>query len=354
MSVRVHTVTGDIGSEELGFTLPHEHLIKSVKPSDAIEDPDHPELLRASVEPRLAWILRERPYACLDNMNLENADDAADELEEYRRLGGSTLIEVTSAGLGRDRHLLAVLSRRTGVRIIAGGGWYLEKYHPDATAEETIDSLAGRILADFSRSDEPASGVIGEVGISPFFTQREEKSLRAACRAQQRLHIPMYLHLPGFIRRGGRVLDIVLLEEGVDPGAVVMCHMDPSGDDPDYQLGLAERGVWLEFDMIGMAESYPYPGEGRSPDVERTVAAVHALADAGHGRRLLFSHDMFLKTMLRRNGGNGLAYVPAVFLDRLRQDGLDDATVLAVNTTNVQELFETAACGPQVEKGADE
>ena len=341
--VPVRTVTGEIGSDALGFTLTHEHLINSIAAGGLAPDPVHPELFNAKVTPEISWLLRERPYACVDNAVLDDMADAAAELMAYHRLGGATVIEVTPQGQGRDRAKLAQLAQQTGVNIIAGGGWYLERYHPEATAHDTSDALAERILADYAPSGEPGSGVIGEIGVSPMFTDREEKSLRAACRAQRQLRIPLFIHLPGFVRHGGRVLDVVLDEERVAPGAVVLCHMDPSGSDPGYQRSLGDRGVWLEFDMIGMPYRYPYPGEGQSPAVEQTIKALRRLIKAGHGGRLLFSHDLFLKDMLRRNGGNGLTYIPGAFLDRLRDEGFDAAVVAAVNTTNVRELFEFAA-----------
>jgi phosphotriesterase-related protein len=340
--VTVHTVTGETTSDRLGFTLTHEHLINSIAAGGLTPDPERPELFDAKVTPELAWALREFPYACRDNAQLDDVMDARAELTEYRRLGGHTLIEVTPPGQGRDRVALAALSRETGVTIIAGGGWYLERYHPEATADHDADALAELIVADYAAEDEPTSGVIGEVGVSPSFTEREQRSLRAACRAWHTLRRPLFIHLPGFVRYGHRVLDIVLGEEGVDPGAVVLCHMDPSGSDPNYQRAIAERGVWLEFDMIAMPFNYPYPGEGQSPSVDQTIAALRALVDAGHGGRLLFSHDLFLKGMLRRNGGNGLAYIPGAFLARLRAEGFEPATVAAVNTSNVRELFELA------------
>lgn len=344
--VRVHTVTGDVGSDELGFTLPHEHLLNSIEAGGLVADPAFPELFDEKVTPDLAWLLRDHPYACRDNCVLDDKDDAATELGHYASLGGRTLIEVTSEGQGRDRSGLAELSRTSGVQIIAGGGWYLEPFHPERTATDPVDALTEYLLADhreISGRSEPRSGVIGEIGVSPAFTSREETSLRAACRVQRETGLPMYIHLPGFVRHGGRVLDIVLNEERVNPGAVVLCHMDPSGQDPDYQASLAARGVFVEFDMIGMPYRFTLPGEGDSPSVAQTAAAIGRLESAGFGDRLLFSHDLFLKGMFRRNGGNGLAFIPAVFLQRLIDDGLDETTVRGVNTRNVRALFELAA-----------
>ena len=89
------------------------------------------------------------------------------------------------------------------------------------------------------------------MGVSPTFSVQEQKVLRAACVVQKERRLPMFIHLPGFVRYANRVLDIVLTEQAVPPEAVVLCHMDPSGNDPSYQLSVAERGVWVEFDMIG-------------------------------------------------------------------------------------------------------
>ena len=345
--VDVHSVLGAVRSDQLGFTLPHEHLINSVEEGGLSPDPRFPELFDAPVSADIAWLLRDRPLACRDNCVLDSDDDAIEELTAFAAVGGATVIELTSDGQGRDPVRLAAISKRSGVTVITGGGWYLERFHPSATATDPIDALAAHLLeqyhADPAVSGVPRSGVIGEIGVSPAFTEREERSLRAACRLQRESGLPMFVHLPGFVRHGGRVLDVVLVEEGVDPTAVVLCHMDPSGSDPSYQRSLAERGVWLEFDMIGMPYRFSLPGEGQAPSPVETAAAISALVAAGFGGRLLLSHDLFLKSMLRRHGGNGLTYLPVVFLDRLLDLGLDPPVVAGFSTSNVRALFEGAA-----------
>ncbi|WOP18651.1 phosphotriesterase-related protein [Raineyella sp. LH-20] len=346
MTVMVRTVAGEISSDALGFTLPHEHLLNSIEAGGIEPDPRHPELFDRPVTADIAWILRDRPFASRDNCVLDDPEDALAELTAYASLGGVTVIEVTSEGQGRDRRGLSALSAASGVQIIAGGGWYLERFHPSMTSSDSIDALTEYLLADYSQGPdrtEPSSGVIGEIGISPAFTDREERSLRAACRLQRETGLPLYVHLPGFVRHGTRVLDIVLNEEAVRAEAVVLCHMDPSGQDPDYQRSLADRGVVVEFDMVGMPYRFTLPGEGDSPSVAQTVEAIRALVRAGHGDRILVSHDLFLKGMLRKNGGNGLSYVPGAFLERLMDDGFDETVVRNFNTANVRALFEHAA-----------
>lgn len=341
----VQTVTETIGSDQLGLTLPHEHLLNSIAAGGLTPHPEFPELFDTKVTPELAWILSELPYACQDNCALDDHDDALAELRAYAAHGGRSVIEVTPEGQGQDLAGLQRLARESGLNIIAGGGWYLDRYHPEWARSASVEDIADHFLATTfaTDGDGPRSGVIGEIGMSPNFSAQEQKVLRAACLVQRERHLPMFIHLPGFVRYANRVLDIVLDEQGVPPEAVVLCHMDPSGQDRSYQLSVAERGVWVEFDMIGMPYRFTLPGEGRSPSVGDTIGAIRRLAEAGFGSSLLFSHDMFLKSMLRKNGGNGLLYIPRIFRTLLVEENIEGFDPYAVNTEHVRRLFELAA-----------
>ncbi len=55
---------------------------------------------------------------------------------------------------------------------------------------------------------------------------------------------------PGWERNGLRVLDTVE-EEGGDLERTVLCHMNPSGEDLEYQAAAAERGGSPAFVMMG-------------------------------------------------------------------------------------------------------
>jgi phosphotriesterase-related protein len=265
----------------------------------------------------------------------------AADLASFAAVGGRTVVDLTPPGIGRDPERLRRLSEATGVQVVMGSGWYLEATHPPGLATTPVDRLAAELVAEFDPARELRPGVIGEIGVSPTFTAAERAALRAACRAQREVGVPLFVHLPGWQRRAHEVLRVVLDEEGVAPDAVVLCHMDPSGADRDYQRAVADRGVYLEFDMIGMP--FHFPGEGQSPPPADTAAAVVALVEAGHGGQLLLSHDLFLKAMLTRFGGNGLAYVPLVFADRLRRCGLADEVATALMTDNPRALFDNAA-----------
>jgi phosphotriesterase-related protein len=346
--VMVQTVTGPVPVAELGMTLPHEHIF-----NDLIEAfypgirPFSRDLAHATVTPATAWLLREDPYSSADNCGFDERDmeTIVAELAPFTNAGGRTIINSTT-GVGRRPASLVETAHRTGLQIVMSGGWCLSHGDVHTLTAADVSRMTAELVGEIRDGVELPSGErvrvgsIGEIGVGPSFTAAERATLVASCLAQVQTGVPLFIHLPGWQRRGHEVLDIVA-EYGVDPSAVVLCHMDPSGKDTIYQREIADRGVWLEFDMIAM--DLNFPGEGQSPSVQDTVDAVSGLLSDGHGDRILLSHDMFLKTMWARNGGSGFAYVPVAFLPRLIDAGVDAATAHGLMTINPAALFSAAA-----------
>src|SRR5699024_7449786 len=188
------------------------------------------------------------------------------------------------------------------------------------------------------------AGMIGEVGVSPEFTDGERTSLRAAALAQHESSgTAMNIHMPGWQRRGEEVLDIAVGEMGADPTCLSLAHSDPSGEDVDYQRRLLDRGVWLEFDMIGL--DITFPGEGASPAIAETADAVARLIDLGYADQILLSHDLFLKQMWRSMGGNGFILVPTAFLELLVARGVERSVARQLITGNPQRYLAGGAAG---------
>ena len=346
MGVLVRTVLGEVPVEELGVTLTHEHLFNDL--GEALHEATLPELRERAGRPVTAadaWLLREDPYTNRDNCRLDDESVTAAELGLFAAAGGRTVVDNTT-GAGRRPEGLVRTAERTGLNIVMASGWCLAHGHDDTFARLDPERLADQLVSEHAdgvptrggRRVRP--GVIGEIGVGPSFTASERTTLVAAALAQPRAGVPLLIHLPGWQRRAHEVLDIVL-GLGLDPRAVVLCHMDPSGGDPGYQREVAARGVWLEFDMIGMP--FNFPGEGQSPAVHETAAAVAGLVADGLAGQLLLSHDVFLKGMWTRNGGNGYAFVPTAFLPRLRALGVADDVAAGLLTANPAALFTAAA-----------
>lgn len=345
--VQVNTVRGPVSSRDLGMTLTHEHLVvdwtaRMVAPEKAAER----ELYEADVNASMNWLLTENPGCCLDNALLDDIDGVIKELENFANSGGRTIVECSNGDIGRNPVALREISEMSGLNIIMGSGWYVHPFHDSARATATADDLCEELLAEFAEGVGGTGvkpGIIGEIGVSPLFTEAEKTCLRAACRAQRQIGVPLYVHLPGWQRRALEVLNIAIEQEGVAPEAIVLCHMDPSGEDVGYQRAVAERGAWLEFDMIGMLNYYA--GEGQSPAPEQTAVAIAGLIRDGHGGRILLSHDLAVKSMWTRNGGNGVGYVSRLFMPRLERHGVPASVVADLLTVNPRRLFEGSGSG---------
>lgn len=338
---QVMTVRGPIDANQLGFTLTHEHILNDVsswahRTSSRGWDPD--DLAARPVTRDILWDLKHDPFANLDNCRLDDLALAVAEVRRYAELGGQSIIETTGLGIGRNLAGLAEVSERTGVHIIAGTGYYLESAHPADIAGLSEHELADRILRDLADGEGGVRpGIIGEIGIGAEVTPAEQVSLRAACRVQRESGLPLQIHLPAWFRVAHVVLDIVD-EYDVDPAKVVLCHMGPSGADLSYQQSVLERGVYLQYDMIGMEVFYADQGV-QCPSDEQNATWIVRLRDLGYLDKVLISQDIFLKSLLREYGGPGYAHIPQYFIPRLLDTGLTDADIATLTVTNPRNLF---------------
>lgn len=337
----VETVTGPITPDQLGLTLTHEHIFNDVR---SWHQPTHqrgwdPEdFAQRPVTTDILWDLKQDPFGNLDNCALQDDELAAAEVVHFAKFGGRTIMEATGTSIGRDLARLAAISRRTGVQIVAGAGFYLESSQDEETRASGVEMLASRILTDLTEGvDGIRPGMIGEIGVSADFTPAERRSLEAACIAQVATGLPMQVHLPGWFRRGHEVLDLAEAA-GVELGKVVLCHMNPSIADGSYQRSLADRGAFIQFDMIGMEVFYA-DQDVQCPSDEETATAIIALIADGYRNHILMSHDIFLKSLLRAYGGPGYAHIPQYFVPRLERLGATTADISHLLIDNPRALF---------------
>ena len=335
------TVLGPVPAAALGVTLMHEHVLNDCRCWwHRPKDPARGRFACEPVNPGILGELRMDPFVNLDNLSLDDERLAAAELALAANEGCRTVVDPTCRGIGRNPEALARISRATGLNIIMGGGYYLEASHPPALTRMSSDDIAAEILRDATEGVNGTGvriGLIGEIGVSADFTPAEEKSLRGAARAAAATDLPLMVHLPGWVRHGGRVLDIAT-EEGADLNRTVLCHMNPSHDDPAYQEALAARGAFIEYDMIGM--DFWYADQGvQCPSEEQNARAIAGLVARGFASQILLSQDVFLKMMLTRHGGFGYAYLQRHFLPRLMRHGVPDSAIQTMMVANPCRLF---------------
>ena len=301
----VVTVRGPLPADQLGITLPHEHVFI--------------DLLR---EYRSNGLLSDEALADL-------------ELTAFRDAGGRTIVDCTSEGLGRDPLALRRVSEATGVQIVMGSGFYRRAYFDEALLDRmSVDALADRIVRDLTVGVGDTgirAGIIGEIGCDRYLSALEERVFRAAARAHRATGVTITTHAARW-PVGHAQLDL-LEEEGVDPGRVIVGHCDMVPD-PGYHLSLARRGAFVQFDTIQGTNDW---------ETQRRIDWIRVLMDAGHERQLLLSHDVCLTTDLAINGGPGYAYLLTGFRPRLVEAGIPALLVDALVTDNPRRALTGSA-----------
>jgi phosphotriesterase-related protein len=295
-------VVGEITPAELGFTLPHEHVFHDLY-----------------------------DITLNSHMILSDARVARDELGIYLQKGGRTIVDQTVHGLNGDPELLREVAADVGVNIVAGTGFYWERFHPtwlaDMSETEIIRLLVRDLTEGFAGTDVVA-GIIGEIGthhraISP----TEARVIRACAAAQRETHVPIATH--ALFTRIGMEQARAFADAGADLDKLVIGHVDTTPD-VDYHEELVRFGVWIAYDAIGQLD--------KQSDEQRADAIVE-LIGRGHRDRILLSTDVGKRGALRAYGGQGYDHVITGFLPLLRERGLSQDDIDAMTIDNPRQLF---------------
>jgi phosphotriesterase-related protein len=298
MAATVMTVRGEVPADELGFTLPHEHVLI--------------DLVQVFPANLLAF-----------DFVLSDVELAIDELRRFVDAaapwggGRPALADLTvDPRMGRDPAGLKRVSEALDLHIVMGCGRYREPWFEPELGRVPTSELADRFVDEIERGVGDTGirpGIIGELGADrDFLSPAEERVLRAGARASLRTGLAVTLHAR-FGQVGLRQLD-VLEEERLPLDRVIVGHSD-TDPDLDYHEALARRGAWVEFDTV----------RARAPFViERRVRYVLEARRRGFLDRILLSHDVCAQSHYVTFGGSGYEYLPARFGERLREAGLSD------------------------------
>jgi len=337
-------VLGDIPIDQLGITLTHEHLLLDtlvwVTPS---ENEELRSLVNAPIRMENLGELRLAPFISKDNMVFDDPDLMLDELAHFKKAGGKTIVDCTTIGIGRNISFLKKAAEVTGLNIIAGTGFYIDKSHPDYVKIKTVDELASLMVDEIERGVEGTGircGSIGEIGTGSPVTPNEEKVLRASAHAQVKTHAPINVHMYFSAREGHRVLDI-LEEEGADLTKVVLSHVGSTVINPEFHATLARRGCYVEYDSFG-AEGYIFAdtkGTFEPNDLQR-VRGIQELARMGFLSQVVVAHDVSWKIQLRKYGGYGSDHILTHVVPMFRKAGLTDDQINTILVENPKKILE--------------
>ncbi|WP_200807851.1 phosphotriesterase [Demequina sp. NBRC 110056] len=314
----VQTVLGPVDPATLGRVMVHEHPLSLAPGPWTTGGGDVDEHAIALAASALAPLL-------------DHGIDVVVDLSPYGVVG--------RADHGENIELLAEVSRRSGVHIVAGTSVYLEAFSPAWTVDAGLDAMAERMSADLTRGiagTAVRAGVLGEqaTGLGAI-TPHEDKCLRAAARAHLRTGAAIMTHTT----HGTMALEqvAILRDEGADLSRVVIGHMDIQPD-IDVLAAVLEMGACLALDTIGKQHwdfflaPQPTPetdGEyGKRGYFRSDLSRARILAELwrrGYGDQILLAQDLTgaeVSLNPTTHGQWGYAYLPAVFLPLAMEHGL--------------------------------
>lgn len=344
LSGKIQTVLGVIEPEELGITLPHEHLVCDgtawfVEPEEATEK----YWSQQPVSMESLWWIRYNWFKNKDDLVTTDEAEAIDELRHFVRAGGNSVVEMSNHGLARDPRALARISRATGLNIVMGSGYYLACSLPDRFNDLTREDIRDEIVRDIREGVPGTGGIkagfIGEIGTSWPIDDREIISLRAAVDAQKITGANLNVH-PGQGEEAAFKCLAILEEEGADLTRTTMDHIDRAVRDPQNRLKLAEKGLMLEYDLFGR-EGY-YPQEQRLIDLPTDHVRINEIMDlieAGFIDQVLISSDIWNKHQRRTYGGWGYDHILRNVVPAMLAKGLSEEQVETIMVANPKRTF---------------
>ena len=310
----INSVLGPMDTANLGFTLPHEHLIDSSAGVNAT----YGELV-------------DRPWAL---------ETAVKDLTRAHIEGVDTIVEVSPLDLGREVSLMKEVSERSGVQFICCTGCWLDIPRSFwGRTPEFIAALWTREIESGIDGTGIKAGII-KVATSDPISENEELMLRSAAKTHLRTGVPITTHTPSQSRIGEEQVRI-LKEEGVDPHQIYIGHINNTPD-KEYHRELARLGVWLGWDI-----NNPF-GRPHLPSWEKMTDYLKELLDEGLGSNLMLSHDWnVVITRLaspgfpsREENPDGYLWLTRKVIPRLKDSDVEQAVIDGMMKGNPRAYFE--------------
>jgi phosphotriesterase-related protein len=346
----VVTAAGPIDPAELGPTSMHEHVLADA--SCYVEertDPDTPLTLET------AGRVRRDVAALADNLRPADDETLIAELAEFRESGGRALVEMSAPGLRVDVERLARIAAEAQVHVVVPTGLYIQASWPDDVRALDEAALAKRFIAEIEDGIEGTAVRAGHVKVAVTdLSEPERRVLRAAARACNETGVLLSVH-PGWEPdNDGRPIADLLLGAGLPAHRLVIAHAEAFFVEHDlerlikqpdswrlrldYHRDLLERGITLSVDCFGHTWDEEPSNWINETDWQR-LAGVLKLLEEGHAERLVLGCDVYVKSLLRRGGGDGYRRLFADIVPRLRSLGVAEGDVEAMTVRNPARLL---------------
>ncbi len=264
----------------------------------------------------------------------DDVDLIVKQVEAAARDGVRCIVDGGHPDMDRDLDALKQIAKRTGMLIVASGGYYTQATYPPDIAKKSEDQIADELVREAAANRYGAFGEIGYLGNVTDLSPDEQKVLRAVGKAHVRSRLPVFTHnaygtgpnVPKDIAL--RQLDI-LEAVGAKPDRIAIGHTCCL-DDPEAEIiiRIARRGAFVGFDRVNTLERFV-------PDDKRVAMAVK-LVNAGFADKLLLSSDF---TGARNLEGPLYGRTVTVFAPKLRAAGIPDETVRQILEDNPRRFL---------------
>ena len=241
----IRTVLEDLHPSALveGTTLFHEHLTHGA-------DWNARMAARPSRAGRPAPPVRRDPIVGCPSGEWEgcdNLDFLVEELTRAKQDGVVCIVDGTHPDGGRDIGFLTEMSTRSGMSIVASGGYYVDEMYPPEISTMSEDEITEELIQD---ATENPLGAFGEMGTSAEITPNERKVFRAVGRAHLATNLPIFTHTDNG-KCAEEQLDI-LESMGVAPDRVAIGHLGSLvAPEVEVHKAICRRGAFVGFDRQG-------------------------------------------------------------------------------------------------------
>jgi phosphotriesterase-related protein len=304
--LEVITVSGSLASNELGITLPHEHVLVDFIGADSIKPG------RYQIDSVVAKAL---PF-----------------LLALKNTGCKTLIECTPDYLGRDVNLLKRLSHESGINIVTNTGYYgaaQQKFLPAHVFTESAEQLARRWINEFENGINGTTIRPGFIKLSADngpLTDAQKKIMKAGAIAHLKTGLTVAVHSGN--GAAAREELSILMENGVTAEAFVWVHAQ---NEKDFSVfaELGKLGAWVEFDSVN------------PENIEEYVSLLRFMKEKKLLHRTLLSHDAGWYHVGEKGGGNFRSYTTLFeeLVPRLKKEGITEDEIDLMIKTNPAEAF---------------
>ena len=197
----IRTLLKDYAPEELagGATLFHEHM--------QLAQDFMPRFLAAAAAVRAANGLPPAPARGGGAGRaagpppgpdiMRDVDLMSAEVATAKRDGNlACIVDAGHPDMGRDINFIRQVSMKSGVPIVAGGGFYSQPFYPKEISTMSEEQIAQALIR---QADDDVLGVFGEIGSWDEITAVERKVFRAVGKAHVATNMSIFTHtgIPG-------------------------------------------------------------------------------------------------------------------------------------------------------------